>query len=136
MEDILNATINNLEYTAEPGSRIEEQLIELKAIIDEGGGNAKSLSFDIIPDTYIDNGGAEKAAGGWSSTDYIDISGYTTLYVTSFYDTFNAFYDENKTWISMFRTESNIVTVPEGAVYARLSDPSNIVAQGKIFVEL
>lgn len=47
VESILNATINNLEYNAPPGSRIEKQLIELKAIIEQGGGGGTTVT-DVV----------------------------------------------------------------------------------------
>ena len=63
-----------------------------------GGGNAQSLELDLKPNTFIDNGGVEVSYNGWTSTDFIDISAYSTIYTISLYERFNAFYDENKTF--------------------------------------
>lgn len=49
VESILNATINNLEYNDPPRSRVEEQLIELKAIIEQGGGGGGGTTVtDVV----------------------------------------------------------------------------------------
>ena len=101
-----------------------------------GGGNAQSLELDLIPNTFIDNGGVETSYNGWTSTDFIDISAYSTLYTIMLYDNFNAFYDANKTFISMFSTTSQVVIVPTGAVYARFSDPTSNMSSAKVFAEL
>ena len=45
VEDILDATLNGEPYDDAPQSRIEKQLIDLKAAIEEGGGG------DIIDDS-------------------------------------------------------------------------------------
>lgn len=42
VEDILDATINGTIYSAAPQSRVEEQLIELKEVIEAGGGGGAS----------------------------------------------------------------------------------------------
>lgn len=41
-EAILRATIDGTEYTDPPQSRIEDLLLELKAVIEQGGGGGTS----------------------------------------------------------------------------------------------
>jgi hypothetical protein len=64
VEDILDATLNDEPYDAAPQSRVEQQLIDLKAAIEEGGGG------DIIDDSETSS---DKT---WSSSKISDaISG-------------------------------------------------------------
>ena len=42
--EILESIINDTEYTAPPESRIEELLLELKGVIEAGGGGTVTLS--------------------------------------------------------------------------------------------
>lgn len=64
VEDILDATLNGEPYDDAPQSRIEKQLIDLKAAIEEGGGG------DIIDDSETSS---DKT---WSSSKIYDtISG-------------------------------------------------------------
>ena len=100
------------------------------------GGNAQSLEFELVPNTFIDNGGVEVSYNNWTSTNFIDISAYSKIYTIAAYDNFNAFYDANKTFISMFSTTSQVITVPTGAVYMRLSDPTATMDNVKVFAEL
>lgn len=43
-ENILESTINGEEYSEEPKSRIEELLIELKEVIEAGGGGGGTVT--------------------------------------------------------------------------------------------
>lgn len=57
-EKILAATIDGTEYTGEPQSRIEYLLLELKEVIEGGGGGsstdyAASLRMTIDSSTYV-----------------------------------------------------------------------------------
>lgn len=61
VEDILDATLNGEPYDADPQSRIEQQLIDLKAAIEEGGGG------DIIDDSETSS---DKT---WSSSKINDV---------------------------------------------------------------
>ena len=44
VEDILRATIDKTEYNKEPLSRVEADLLELKAAIDSGGGGTSDYN--------------------------------------------------------------------------------------------
>lgn len=48
-EAILQATINGEEYTDYPQSRIEELLLELKAVIEAGGGTTDYEQLQNLP---------------------------------------------------------------------------------------
>ena len=68
--------------------------------------------------------GTVNADSAYSYSDYIDISGYDNLYVTSNYVAyFNAFYSSDKTFIEPFivRAGSNTIAIPSNAVYIRIS---------------
>lgn len=99
------------------------------------GGNANRLALTLISDTYIDGNGNEVAYGGWSSTDFADISGKSTLYTSGASGSYNAFYDSSKTFISAF-TASAIVSIPNNAVYCRLSNTSASMTSVNIFTDV
>lgn len=61
VEDILDATLNDEPYDAAPQSRVEQQLIDLKAAIEEGGGG------DIIDDSETSSNKT------WSSSKISDV---------------------------------------------------------------
>lgn len=68
--------------------------------------------------------GTVNADSAYSYSDYINISGYNNLYVTSNYVAyFNAFYSSDKTFIEPFivRAGSNTIAIPSNAVYIRVS---------------
>ena len=68
--------------------------------------------------------GTVKSDSAYSYSDYIDISGYDNLYITSDYVAyFNAFYSSNKAFIEPFvvRAGSNTIAIPSNAVYIRVS---------------
>lgn len=55
-EAILQATIDGTEYTDPPQSRIEDLLLQLKAVIEGGGGVAGVASFNartgvVVPES-------------------------------------------------------------------------------------
>lgn len=76
--EILEATINGTEYTDPPQSRIEELLLELKSVIEAGGGGSASLS-DLIEDVT-----------GYPLNDYASMSLYSkdlnTITKSGFYN--------------------------------------------------
>lgn len=57
IENILEATISGEPYTEDAQSRIEERLIELKAVI-EGGGGGGTTDYTFVADgtEYLYNG--------------------------------------------------------------------------------
>lgn len=63
--EILEAIINNTEYTDPPQSRIEALLLELKEVIEQGGGGSANLS-DLI-----------EAVTGYPLNDYASMSLYS-----------------------------------------------------------
>ena len=88
-------------------------------------GDYKSIwDKSLIANTYIDRYGNQVNYNGWSSTDYLEISDNTTDYIyrigTIVSASYNAWYDENKTFISSFAgryTDS----IPSNAKYVRYS---------------
>ena len=77
-----------------------------------------------VSGVYIDNtnGNAVEYAG-WSATNYIDLLNVEYIYVSNSLEQviFNAFYDENKQFISYFLTSAELIKVPANARYMRLS---------------
>lgn len=58
-----------------------------------------------------------------SASDYIDVSGFTTVYIHSYQTArkWGAFYDENKVFVSGFSFYTSTQTVPQNAVYMRVT---------------
>lgn len=84
----------------------------------------------LVPNTYI-NKGVETKYSGWTSTDYIDISGYKHLasfdnIFREFVNVYNAFYDENKTIIS-YNVRTGII--PSNAKYFRTSQNNQTMSR-------
>ena len=48
VEDILRATIDGQDYNKAPLSRVEEDLLELKAAIDSGGGGGGTTDYNAL----------------------------------------------------------------------------------------
>lgn len=101
-----------------------------------GGGNYTDTAWDgsLVSNIYIDkNNGREVSYNGWSATDYIDISGQTTVYRSGKIvgADYNAWYDSSKNFISGFGSGS-ADTVPANAAFVRYSQSTSIMT-GKIF---
>lgn len=48
VESILQSTIDGTPYTARPQSRVEEDLLELKAVIEAGGGGSGTRDYNLL----------------------------------------------------------------------------------------
>ena len=106
-------------------------------------GNLKSdlknntISPEWTSGKYIsDSDGSEVSYDTWSCTDFIAVSGNTlNVYVTVDYGSgYNAFYDDNKEFISSFIYTNSVQTidVPSGAKYMRISCDSRYASNIKI----
>lgn len=84
--------------------------------------NGKRIDINYIANAYLENGNLMKA-GRWAVTDYMEIP--VNLYIesdgTEEDNTYNAFYDKNKVYISSFNTKEKHIKVPDNAKYMRLS---------------
>ena len=84
--------------------------------------NGKRININYIVNGYILNGNLQKG-DRWVATDYIEIP--KNLYIesdgTEEDNAYNAFYDENKVYISSFNTKGKYIKVPDNAKYMRLS---------------
>lgn len=104
-----------------------------------GGGNYSDALWDgtLISDIYIERNGTETPYNGWSATDYLEIpNNVSTIYRAGQIGTasYNAWYDENKTFISSF-VSGSIDTVPNNAKYVRYSYATSAMT-GKLFIEV
>lgn len=104
-----------------------------------GGGNYTDSRFDgnLIDNTYIAAGGVEAPYAGWSSTDFIDVSGLEEIYLngSNLNQNYNAWYDSGKNFISMFGMSYKL-TIPANAKYMRLSNSTAIMQTIKVFSEV
>lgn len=86
----------------------------------------------IVANEYVTLEGEIKPYAGWSRTGYLDVSKAAELRIrnTVLGSEYNAFFDENKTFISAFTllTTETIVAVPENAKYVVLSNNSSRLA--------
>ena len=105
-------------YVDEQDDLIKDSVTELNEQI-----NGSKVDLNIIDGEYSrSSDGRIVKYDGWSRTDYIDITGYTTLEYAYTGDNsrHNCFYDENKTFVTSFNiesTESGSVNVPANAKY-------------------
>ena len=97
-----------------------------------GGGDFVKIYFgELVPNTWISsNDGKQYSEGNWSSTDYLEVIGGEPLVVMNNGgdSQYNAFYDENKDYISGFNTNGKPVTVPQNAKYIRMSNASYLIS--------
>lgn len=108
-----------------------------------GGGNYSDDLFDgtLIPNVYIDkNNGSAVGYETWSATDFIDVSGISTIYFCSYATNaadsdYNAWYDNNKNFISNFWL-SPFISVPANAKYMRMSAKTENITGSKLFHSL
>lgn len=99
---------------------------------------------DFIDNIYIDsNNGGEISYNGWSATDYISVTSGETLLCSSqsSWNTYNAWYDENKSFISSFTVSNSgatytTITVPNNAKYFRISNSTSLKGTIIIWREL
>ena len=104
--------------------------------------------YDAVNNTYIESNGAETAYNTWSSSPYLYCGGASQLVFTVLLDTtmlsannnYNAFYDENKTFISKFSIAgignasldgvevgaTKEITIPGNAAYFRVSQKAGV----------
>ena len=92
----------------------------------------------LIPNKYITTNGTEANDANWSATDFIKFGSLCkVLRVTapaSSGGNYNAFYDATKAFISNFpvRNGINNITIPDNAVYIRLSNTTSNLQQTTI----
>lgn len=77
VEDILDATLNDEPYDAAPQSRVEKQLIDLKAAIEEGGGGDIIDDSETSSDKTWSSSKINDAISGVSGAvvEYLDVNG-------------------------------------------------------------
>ena len=107
-----------------------------------------AYTFNPVNDTYIESNGAETAYTGWSSSPYLYCDGASQLVFTVLLDStiisvnnnYNAFYDENKTFISNFSIAgignasadgaeigaTKEIIIPKNAAYFRVSHKAGV----------
>lgn len=67
VEEIIQATTNKEDYNKRPLSRVEEDLLELKAAIDSGGGGGGTTDYNALTNKPSING--VELDGNLESTD-------------------------------------------------------------------
>lgn len=105
-------------------------------------------TYDAVNNTYIESNGTETAYNGWSSSPYLYCGGASRLVFTVLLDSsmlsvnndYNAFYDENNTFISKFSIAgignatldgaeigaTKEITIPGNAAYFRVSHKGGV----------
>ena len=134
-EAILKSILDKEEYTEEPQSRIEDLLLQLKEMIEQGGGVSGTLieylEKNPIANYYInEHNGSAQYYSGWSASDFMEVSGGETIHFAwghldgGYQNVYNACYDSNKQFISnksMINGGYATWTVPSNAKYIRIS---------------
>ena len=86
------------------------------------------LPFTLKANTYIiAEDGSEVAYSGWSSTDFIDVSGVDYISAFGVTGPWSCWYKEDKTFLSNHEFNGAPVKVPYGAKYLRLSQADSIM---------
>lgn len=103
--------------------------------------NSGIIPINLIPNTYITGTGAEVYYANWSSTDFIDTISGGKLHVYSTNQlTYNAFYDENKAFISGGTFTVNIgendINVPATAHFCRMSGTTTAMQNVVVFTDI
>ena len=111
------------------------------------------LSTDnLMADTYINSDGSIIEYSGWSSSDYIDVSNYSTVIIISSnlesQSSWNAIYDENKNFVKNLTTKRTLVknqklgdfyaniyffNIKDNYHYIRLSQTTAIMKSAKVY---
>ena len=86
------------------------------------------LPFTLKANTYLNaDNGSEIAYAGWSSTDFIDVSGIEYISAFGVTGPWSCWYKEDKTFLSNHEFNGAPVKVPAGAKYLRLSQVDSIM---------
>lgn len=101
-----------------------------------GGGGYESMALNLVSNVYIDGSGNEVAYNNWSATDYLDIGGQTTIYIAGTTSNYNAWYDDQKVFISQVNIGAGVLTVPSNAKYIRISDNTSTMDNTFVFKEV
>lgn len=92
--------------------------------------NINEINIKWIDNKYINASGNEVSYELQSATDFIPVTGSVLIFYLDYHtsDTYHAFYDANKTFISNFtHTEGrNRVAIPSNAAYVRFSSISEV----------
>lgn len=88
------------------------------------------LSYEIIPDSYIDTNGNEISYWGWDSTSYINVEGYEELEIENGDLSWSCYFDEEKNGLGT--VDTFYPNVPSNAKYVRISNDSSIFAALKV----
>lgn len=128
----------------------QENDVNVRVIIrgvNEGGGGVSGTVIDyffkpedLIANAYITTSGQQASYSNWSCTDFIEVTPNETVHCASNDDdTYNCWYDENKAFISSFRTPKlgyAEMTVPNNAYYVRYSNRTDIIERMRFWREI
>ena len=96
------------------------------------GDFVKRYFGELITGKWINpNDGREYSEGNWSATDYLEVVGGADLIVVDNggnQQNYNAFYDENKTYISGTGVTGRPIQVPANAKYIRISNADYLIS--------
>ena len=122
---------------------VQQDVSDLKSAVDDVKAETNSgiIPLNLIANTYIARNGAEVYYANWSSTDFIDIISGGKLHVYSTDElTYNAFYDENKAFISGGTFTVNIgendINVPATAHFCRMSGTTTAMQNVVVFTDI
>lgn len=99
---------------------------DIKELKDQSIG--RHLPFTLKANTYLNaDNGSEIAYAGWSTTNFIDVSGIEYISAFGLTGPWSCWYKEDKTYLSNHEFNGAPVKVPAGAKYLRLSQSDAIM---------
>lgn len=111
-----------------------DEVDDLKsAFVNEHLGN---IPLFLVDGEYVDNtNGNFVAYAGWSRSEFIPVKSYYSITgAVSYRSIYNAFYDNNKTFLKSFVIEQTdtVIVVPDDAVYMAVSSTTPAMANIKL----
>jgi len=125
------AAASSVQASAQQIATNTADIADIKSDLSEYASGTYEVG-DMIPDTCIKANGSPSAYTGWYATDFVKVPVGDNLIITadaSSSGAYNAFYSAGKTHLGTnfsFQNGTNIITIPEGAVYFRLSMPNTV----------
>lgn len=129
--DTITVGTNCVAVPAGISNKLGNEVADLKSALDALTDGEIFIS-DWRENRYIKTNGEAQTYDGWKATAYLDVGKAKKLTIEATADSsgaYNAFYDAEKTHLGdnfAFNTGVNVIDIPDGAYYFRLSMPNAV----------